>query len=425
MVRDLNDSVVQQQAIQFKVALLLKQYKFGAAAAAKYLGKTRGLVQSWMQIGNRHHLAKQNIQLKKFETLVKTLRRRITKENLDYFLVMRLIDFGLPVTFISKVLELPTSTVRSWWFGKVPPEIKQLFYDSKLVDREFKKLLRFLKLMTTRNNLEYFLALRLAETKNDENGTRRLGGRVISKLLRDHFGYIKPIPDKTISCWIEGKRKPWSAFQVLADKTIIDREYHKIIDEQTRQYLDYHIAKTLAVEHDWNYSKISQALKINKEVVRGWIKKGRGHPVAKALINNSIVDREVGKYFAQGAELNSNEPGNARAVKPTILARTLDNFKDQENRINPVAGAHLHPEDVVDQYNELLEKELIYHLETIPTGVSSPKVLKSILIDHQNASVEEITRVLQASKHIVQNGGKWMLKRLVDEQVGPDEEDDQ
>ena len=65
-------------------------------------------------------------------------------------------------------------------------------------------------------------------------------------------------------------------------------------------------------------------------------------------------------------------------------------------------------------YSEL-EKELIYHLETIPTGITSPKVLKSILIHHRNATLKDIKKVLQQSKHIVQNqiNGKWMLKRFV------------
>ena len=212
------ESLVQHQAAEFRVALLLKRYKFGAAAAAKYLGKTRGLVQSWMQIGNNHYLAKEKIKLKSFEKLVRQLRQQITEEHLDYFLAMRLIDLELPVTFVSKTMELPTSTVRSWSYGKVPTEIKKFFYSKKIVDKAFNKLLTFLKYETTRNNIEFFIAIRLVKTSNNSSTRRRIGGRVISQILADHFGQSKPIPEKTISCWIDGKRKPWDAFDESRDQ---------------------------------------------------------------------------------------------------------------------------------------------------------------------------------------------------------------
>ena len=65
--------------------------------------------------------------------------------------------------------------------------------------------------------------------------------------------------------------------------------------------------------------------------------------------------------------------------------------------------------------DEELEHELVYHLSTIPTGISSPKVLKSILINHRNTSLEKIKRTLRLSKCIIKNEktGKWMLKRFL------------
>ena len=131
---------IEKNVAEFRAALLLKQYKFGAALIAKYLGKSRGLVQSWMQIGNGHYLAKEKIKLKTYEKIVKKIRRRVTKNNLNYFLALRLIELKLPIAFISKILEIPTSTVRSWQYGKSPSEIKSVFYDQRLVDREFQML---------------------------------------------------------------------------------------------------------------------------------------------------------------------------------------------------------------------------------------------------------------------------------------------
>lgn len=400
------ETLAQYEAVQFRVALLLKQYKFGAASAAKYLGKTRGLVQSWMQIGNKHYLAKENIKLNNFEKIVKKLRRKITEEHLDYFLVMRLIDLKLPVAFVSRIMELPTSTVRSWRYGKVPSEIKKFFYDSRIIDREFNKLLKNIKTETTQNNLEYYLTIRLAKAAKSETGRRRIGGRNISQILGNHFGNVVPIPEKTISCWIDGKRKPWDSFDVLTDDNIIRREFNKIVDELTYKYLTYHSSKILAEEHNWKYQKISEILGVNKELVRGWIKKNRGNPVAKTFLNPEIVNREVEKYIDSG-DLLPEELAQVENVQRNKIKMAASKFNQESEK-----------DEIMNELNKELEQELIYHLETIPTGVTSIKVLKSILIDHRKASLDEIERTLEKSEQIIHNNGKWILKKYIDKADG-------
>jgi hypothetical protein len=395
------------------VALLLKQYKFGAVSAAKYLGKPRGLIQSWMQIGNKHYLAKEKIRIKSFEKILKRLRRKITKENLNYFLAKRLLDLKLPVAFISKVLELPTSTVRSWRYGKVPVEIKKFFYDRHIVDNEYNKLLRKIRNEFTTRNLEYFLAIYISDITKDSPGRRLIGGRVISKILTNHFGYIEPIPEKTISCWIEGKRKPWDAFRVLMNERMVQKEFKRIVEELTVQHINYHISMELAQKHNWKYSKISKVLGINKEVVRGWVKKGRGNPVAKTFVNESVVKQQVSEFVD-----NDNSANYPILKNSEISTRDTDNENlSTTNSLDLLDPPKPSDEEKENFYSEL-EKELIYHLETIPTGISSPRVLKSILIHHRNASLMDIKKVLQESKHIVQNqtNGKWMLKQFVSSQ---------
>ncbi len=416
LVMSMKESPLEYQAAQFRVALLLRQYKFGAASAAKYLGKSRGLIQSWMQIGNKHYLAKENIKLKSFEKIVKNLRKTITRENIEYFLAKRLLALNLPVTYISKVLDLPTSTVRSWQYGKVPCEIKKFFYDSKLVDREFTRLLKFLRTETTRNNIEYYLAIRLAENVRKNLGRRRIGGRIISQILSRHFGRLKPIPEKTVSCWIDGKRKPWDAFGELADEQTIRREYLRIIDEQTFEHLTYHVSMILFNNYGWSYSEISKTLNINKELVRGWVKKDRGNPVAKTLVNINIVTAEVKKY-----------------INPDDLSLHIDvpkpKFEIDENKPNNPVKKRIGKKgdnSDSDKFDEDLEQELIYHLETIPTGVTSAKVLKSILIDHPEATLDEIEMILHKSKDIIRSrsSGKWILKRFEDEEIEDTIDDD-
>jgi predicted transcriptional regulator len=409
----MDESYTQYQAAQFRVALLLKQYKFGAASAAKYLGKSRGLVQSWMQIGNKHYLAKEKIKLKSFEKIVKNLRRVITQENMDYFLVKKFLDLELPVAFISKAMNLPTSTVRSWKYGKVPSEIKKYFFDPKLVEREYAKLLKFIKREVTSNNLEYFLAMRLSEAARENLGRRRIGGRIISQILTRHFGHLNPIPEKTVSCWIDGKRKPWNAFEVLADEGRIRREYNRIIDEMTYQHLTFHISKHLAEEYGWKYSKISKELHLKKELVRGWIKKNRGSPVAKTFVNSEIVRVELKKYVDPSEKLKIIQ-------KPDGLKSSLKKKIKKNQNTSPskkFQKQNLDNKSELDDFDLELEQELVYHLETFPNGVTSAKVLKSILIDHNDASVEQLEKVLQRSSKIVKSRftGKWILKQYEDE----------
>lgn len=409
------ESYDQYTAAQFKAAMLLKKYNFGAASTAKYLGKSRGLIQSWMQIGSNHYLAKETIKFKSFRKILKELRRNITKEHLDYFLAKRLIDLKLPAAFVSKVLDIPTSTVRSWRHGKVPVEVKKFFYDEKLVNREYKKLMKYLKTDTTNRNLEYYQALKLAEVARNNVGRKRIGGRIISEILTNHYGYVKPIPDKTVSCWINGTRKPWGAFNALEDERMVLRDYRKIVDELTYQYLDYHLAKALADKHGWKYSKISKVLELDKELVRGWVKKDRGNPIAKTYANPAIVKTELDKYLKEDRTLNAKESvsqsdstGNGSEIDP-------NEFEDDLELDEPV-----HPD-----LDTELERELMYHLETLPLGVSSPGVLKSILVNCRNASVNDIEMVMSLSKHIIQNQetGKWTLKKYVEESEGEKSKD--
>jgi hypothetical protein len=415
----------QYQAAEFRVALLLKKYKFGAVSIAKYLGKSRGLIQSWMQIGNKHYLAKEKIQLKRFEKIVKELRRKITKEHMDYFLSKRLIGLDLPVAFISKVLDLPTSTVRSWKNGKIPVEIKKFFYDKKLVEVEYNKLLRFLRSDLTKSNLEYHLAIRLSEEARSQGTRRKIGGRTISQILTTHFGYIEPIPEKTISCWIEKKRKPWNAFKVLTNEFIVQKEFNKILDELTYQHLSYHISMTLAEQYEWKYSKISKVLGINKEQVRGWVKKGRGSLVAKTFVNTSIVEEELKKYLIQDDLPTQNSSVSTKLEKPgSVLEKRLQEIRprrtitrNKSNKKAKISKTLVTKKGDLDKraFDPALEQELIYHLETIPTGVTSAKVLKSILIKHKDATIEEIEYVLKNSNQITRNrlSGKWILKQFI------------
>lgn len=376
-------SKVKDDVVPFRVALMLKRYKFGSNIAARYLGKPRGLVQSWMQAGESHTLAERQFQLGAFEKKLRYVRRKVTQENIYYLLALKLMDLNLPSEYIGRHLGIPLSTVRSWKTGVSPKGVNRLFVDRGLVDREFKKLIQFLKFESTRQNLMYYLSLELSERARQKVGKRRIGGKTISMILTKQFNLIRPIPKETITCWIDGRRKPKTAFDMLKDNELIEEEYKKTVDKLTYDHMDFHIAKALHDLHNWSYSKISKTLNLDKEKVRGWVKKDRGNPVAKCFKNESKIEEELKKYIDLAP--NGGEP-----------------LEETDKSIETLG--------VEKNFDEELEDEILYHLSFFPSGLSSPHAIKSILIDNKSADIEDIIKVLDNSPKILRRGNRWVLR---------------
>jgi hypothetical protein len=294
------------------------------------------------------------------------------------------VDLKLPPEYIGKHLGIPLSTVRSWRAGVSPKGVNRLFTDRAMVDKEFKKLMQFLKYESTRQNLFYYLSLKLSENARQKVGRRKIGGKTISKILSKHFNLLRPIPKETITCWIDGKRRPKNAFEVLKDREIIEEDYVKIIDELTEEFIDYHVAKALHDRYNWSYSRISKTLDLDKERVRGWVKKGRGNPIAICFKNKEIVEKAL--------RMHVTEAHNGGDV-----VEELDEGNETLNIDN-------------DIFDEDLEDEILYHLSFFPSGLSSPEAIKSILIENKMAGIEDIMEVLENSPKIVKKGNKWLLR---------------
>jgi hypothetical protein len=378
------DSRSNDDVVPFRVALMLKRYKFGSNTVARYLGKSRGLVQSWMQAGESHALAERQFKIAAFEKKLKAVRRNITKENIYYLLTMKLMKLDLPPEYIGKHLGVPTSTIRTWKDGVSPKGVKRLFIDRDYLDKEFRNVMGFLSERSTRENKYYYLAIKLSETARQKVGRRRIGGKTISNILVEYYNLTRPIPKETITCWINGRRVPKTAFSALKNENIIEEEYRNIVDSITVKHMDYHVAKALHDRYNWKYSKISKTLGLDKEKVRGWVKKDRGNPEAKCFKNSALVEQELKKYvevYPDGGEV-INSPEEDMEKQAT--------FKSE--------------------FDEELEDEILYHLSYFPSGLSSPLAIKSILIDNKDADLEEILFVLNNSPKIIRRGKRWVLK---------------
>lgn len=293
------------KAIDFRVALALSEYGFGAMYTAKHLLRSRGMVQSWKKMGEKHHLAKKNFNDDKVNNRLWKIRRVTTFKNLDYHLAGKLFEYDLSSSYIARKLGIPVSTVNSWRKGNSPAAVRDGFIDKELVDSKFESLMDIIKRDLTQENIDYFLTLKIsneAKIARGEEGARSIGARTISQMLRD-FLHIEPIPERTVSSWIKGERKPHNLEHRLVSEDFINEKFRELVLELTKKHINYHIAKALEGK-GWSYSAIALFLGQDKEKLRGWIKKDRGSPVAKTFIDQIYVQRVLKTMLtsAYGAE---------------------------------------------------------------------------------------------------------------------------
>lgn len=459
---------------QFRAALLLRKYKFGAQYVAKYLHAPRGLIQSWLSMSEKHALAEQRVKTKAFESIVGRLRSQVTLDNMDYLLMKELQALGVSDTCTSRLTGIPTSTVRSWRAGTIPKGFSGAFVDEAVLARELEKAMRRIKRENTAENMLYRISMRLAkeaaqvsDDKSDKahlrgkivgrgpvkeatslsdgklpsnkstgaglakeapqssdgeklNGksrkcNRSIGGALISQILNAHYNLNGPLSKGTVTYWIEGRRTPPSAFLGLADEDMIYEEYSQIVDALTHRYMNYHLAKRLYDEHDWPYNHISAELGEDKERVRGWVIKGRCPPIAKVYINEDIIQAELKKRLEPKAENPGQNIQNASKIEGAPKTALTIHESKCANMAPPhianISCALSEDENMAkSSINAKLEDEIVYHLGTIPGGVSSPETIGAILIENKKCTVEDIKNVLTTSKKIAFKRGRWMLK---------------
>jgi len=288
--KDASDA--EMKAVDFQVALVLSRYGFGAMYTAKHLLRSRGMVQSWKKMGERHNLAKRGFSDDKVTKRLWKIRRVTTFKDLDFHLARKLFEFNLSSSYIARKLEIPVSTVNSWRKGNSPASVREGFVDMELVDSKFAALLEIIKRDLTAENMDYFLTFKIASEARRLRGgevARGIGARTISQMLRD-FLHIEPIPERTVSSWIKGERRPHNLELKLVDEGFIEERFRELVMELTKKHINYHLAKALEAK-GWNYSAIALFLGLDKEKLRGWIKKDRGSPVAKAFVNQVYVQR--------------------------------------------------------------------------------------------------------------------------------------
>lgn len=287
-----NASDADMKAVDFRVALALSRYGFGAMYTAKHLLRSRGMVQSWKKMGERHNLAKRSFNDDRVNKRLWKIRRVTTFKDLDYHMAVKMFDYNLSSSYIARKLQIPVSTVNSWRKGNHPASVREGFVDTELVESKFAALLEIIKRDLTNENIDYFLTLKIAQEARrlkGEEGSRGIGARTISQMLKD-FLHIEPIPERTVSSWIKGERRPHNLELKLVAEDFIEERFQELVLELTKKHINYHIAKALESK-GWNYAAIALFLGLDKEKLRGWIKKDRGSPVAKTFVNEVYVQR--------------------------------------------------------------------------------------------------------------------------------------
>jgi hypothetical protein len=307
-----NNNKSDPRVLDYRVARELASYGMGAMSISKLLLRSRGLVQSWMKMGESHPLAKLDFDRAAVASKLLVIRRKSTFQNLDFFVATKLFNYKLSSSFISKVLGLPTSTVNSWRNGNVPLSVKDEFMDTELVDSKFQSMVEEVKKEVTLQNMPYLLAVEIAKrTKTD--GKRGIGGRAISRILSDHLG-IPHIPERTVSSWISAERMPNNIAPEVVDRDVVDRKFMELQRDITKRNIHYHIAMTLHENRGWAYGALSLLLHQDKEKVRGWIRKSRGTAVAKRLLDQQYVDRVLEHLYKGGLPEDMTGAGNGNGA---------------------------------------------------------------------------------------------------------------
>ena len=144
--------------------------------------------------------------------------------------------------------------------------------------------------------------------------------------------------------------------------------------------------------------------------------------MAKSFKNSSLVIPVVEQYLNANTHKTPSNTDKRVIAEPSIRTPGQVELTPSNNTRIRDDGCKLNnidddPDDDIKEefstgFNSELENELVYHLKTIPSGVSSAQTLKSILIDQKNVSISEIENILEQSKHIIKDPltSKWILK---------------
>jgi hypothetical protein len=291
--------VGNQMAEDFRLTLALSEYGFGAMYMSKQLLRSRGMVQSWKRMGECHHLAKNDYNKDHVMRRLLKIRRVTTFKDLDYHMAVRLFEYNLSSSYIAKTLGIPVSTVINWRSGNSPSSIRDGFVDRALVESKMASVTARISREITEENIDYFMTLKIHEETrkaSERPSGRGVGARTISQMLGDHL-LRAHLPERTVASWIKGERKPHNLDPRLVDNAFIDGKFRELVIKLTKVHISFHLAKALDMM-GWTYTAIALFLGLRKEKLRGWIKKGRGNPVAKTMVDDAYVQRVLRTMLA-------------------------------------------------------------------------------------------------------------------------------
>ena len=271
---------------------LNRKYNIGASLIARYLGITRGTAQQWIKDKPTRKLEDRSYNQREVERIVLRVRSQYTFDNLDYYIGIRLRrDYKLTSSLIAKVLGKSVATMTSWHNGRGPSCRGEMVVEI-IVERKYEGVVKRLTKKVTDKCMPYLLTRKMCESKE-------IGSRLISDILRETF--MRKFPERTISSWVTDERKPHMYHPDLVDEVEVLRRLEVIKKGLTHKHIDYHCAMRL-YKKGWKYRSIALLLELDIELVRGWVKKGRGPKIAKLLYNENIIRTAVEKLMRVKSE---------------------------------------------------------------------------------------------------------------------------
>jgi DNA-binding transcriptional regulator YiaG len=227
-----------------------------------------------------------------------------TLDSMDYLLTCEVRGWGLDARYAAKKIGVPYETYRGWTNGRRKPKAARPGAENRLlVEERLSKLEREVSIELTNANIAYLMALEIASRTvggrpSNAKATygKPAGKRTIAEALSGFLG--KQINEHTVHAWLV--RKSREELLRFRNKEIVESKMDEFSAYMTKIHIKYHMARELRNAYNWQYQDIAQALELDIDTVRGWIRKNRGPALAKAFCKKDVVRHEVQRHIYPG-----------------------------------------------------------------------------------------------------------------------------
>ncbi|MDP7282097.1 MAG: hypothetical protein QF475_00465, partial [Candidatus Undinarchaeales archaeon] len=186
-----------REGITYFLAMEMKKYKIVPTIVDKYLGINNSA--NWTQVGRVKIKVYPKVKVQSIiDEEIVPLKKRYTEDNKDYFIVMRMMEYGYPVYKIRNKTGLGESKIRGWMkLGRKPVYFREDFIDKEYLKEEILKKLDKEKYKFDVEDINK-ISLKRKEVTNGELETflkkcdeKKIDRKKVLKYITNNYNYKK------------------------------------------------------------------------------------------------------------------------------------------------------------------------------------------------------------------------------------------